>query len=440
MKNLSIFLYEWKHFTRSPFKIIAVLLYLLAGIYGLHKGASLYHKQHAAINEIEQKAAKEKQTCLNRYQGDSLVPSKEDWVNLAEPNWAIEYTQVYHHKSPSSAMVYSIGQSEQYGFSKKITRWASPYDDDLVEEIANPERLQIGTLDFTFVLLFLSPLLLLVLLYNIKSSEIEQGFMALIEVQSVSKNSWLVTRVLFYFLLVLFTNLLLIIFGGLQTGVFTAANKAFGQMLLYSFSYCTFWFVLFFFILQIGKSIMSNTLKMIGIYFVFAFIIPAAVSQYLSIQYPTNLMTEFADAKLEKRWQLWDKSDTLRLAELEKLFPAITKSSLLKNNDKRSTAIQESTSALENRLRKVSIQPIEEENRIKNAFISGTFWFNPVSFFHNRFNTVSQTHFDNYQNYRNEIQYLIDKQIGFLISEMWNDVKVDKKKYLEYDQKLKRLN
>lgn len=440
MNNLILFLYEWKHFTRSPFKIIALFLYLLAGIYGLHKGASLHNKQHAAINEIEQKATKERQTSLNRYQGDSLVPSNENWVNLSEPYWAIEYTEIYHHKSPSSAMVYSIGQSEQYGFSKKITRWSSPYDDDLVEEIANPERLQIGTLDFTFVLLFLSPLLLLVLLYNIKSTEIEQGFMALIEVQSASKNVWLVTRVLFYFLLVLFVNLLLVVYGGLQTGVFNTANEAFWQMLLYSFGYCAFWFVLFFFILQSGKSIMSNTLRMIGIYFVFAFIIPATVYQYLSIQYPTNLMTEFADAKLEKRWQLWDKSDTLRLAELEKLFPVIANSPVLKNNDKRSTAIEGSTSYLENQLRKVSIQPIEEENQVKNTFISGTFWFNPVSFFHNRFNTISQTHFDNYQNYRNEIQFLIDKQIQLLILEMWNDVKVDKKKYLEYEQKLKSLN
>ena len=439
MKNLSIFLYEWKHFTRSPFKIIALLLYLLAGIYGLHKGASLYNKQHAAINEIEIKATQERQVNLNRYESDSLVPPDRTWINLSEPSWAIEFAEVYHHKSPSPAMVYSIGQSEQFGISKKITRWSSPFDGDLVEEIANPERLQIGTLDFAFVLLFLSPLLLLILLYNIKSTEIEQGFMALIEVQSASKNGWLVTRVLFYFLLLLFTNLLLIVYGGLQTGIFSNANEAFWQMLLYSLGYCSFWFVLFFFIVKSGKSIMSNSLRMIGIYFVFAFIIPAAVYQYLSINYPTNLMTEFADAKLEKRWQIWDKSDSLKHAQLGKLFPHIRNSPILNNVDKLSAAIHESTSALENELTKASIQPIEKEKQIKNAFISSTFWFNPVSFFQNRFNAVSQTHYDDYQNYRNEIQRLIDKQIELLVLEMWNDVKVDKKKYEVYCQKLTHL-
>lgn len=439
MKNLDILLYEWKHFTRSPFKIIAFLLYSMAGIYGLHKGAGLYERQRSTINEIEQKAAEERQAHLNRYEGDSLVPSDRDWINLSEPNWAIEFAEVYHHKSPSSAMVYSIGQSEQYGFSKKITRSASPYDEDLAEEIANPERLQIGTLDFAFALLFLSPLLLLVSLYNIKSTEIEQGFMALIEVQSASKNTWLLTRAVFYFVLLILTNLLLIVFGGLLTEVFTNANETFWQILMYSIAYCSFWFVLFFFILLNGKSIMGNTLRMIGIYFAFAFIIPATVYQYLSVQHPTNLMTEFADAELEKRWQIWDKSDTLRLAELSGLFPTIENSPILKNNDKRSNAIHESTSALENRLTKASIQPIEEENQVKNALIKSTFWFNPVTFFHNRFNAVAQTHFDDYQNYRNQIQSLIDKQIELSILEMWNDEKVDKVKYLEYCRYLKSL-
>ena len=60
-------------------------------------------------------------------------------------------------------MVYSLGQAEQYGYYKRVTLFSSPYDADLSEELANPERLQTGTLDFAFVLLFLSPLLLLAL-------------------------------------------------------------------------------------------------------------------------------------------------------------------------------------------------------------------------------------------------------------------------------------
>jgi hypothetical protein len=39
-----------------------------------------------------------------------------------------------------------------------------------------------------------------------------------------------------------------------------------------------------------------------------------------------------------------------------------------------------------------------------------------------------------------QIQRLIDRQIDLLIAEMWNDAKVDKKKYEAYYQKLGKLN
>ena len=51
MKNISLFLYEWKHFTRSPFKIIALILFVLASVYGLHNGAALYQKQQAEVKK-----------------------------------------------------------------------------------------------------------------------------------------------------------------------------------------------------------------------------------------------------------------------------------------------------------------------------------------------------------------------------------------------------
>ncbi len=335
-------------------------------------------------------------------------------------------------------MVYSIGQSEQYGFHKRITRWASPYDVDLVEEMANPERLQTGTLDFSFALLFLSPLLLLILLYNLKSAENEQGFMPLIEVQNPSKNAWLLSRMLFYVLVVLLTNFLLIVYGAVLTPVFASASEAFGQMLMYSLAYLVLWSVLYFFVLQSGRSILGNTLKMTGTYLVFAFIIPATVYQLLSIQHPTNLMTGFIDANLDKRWELWDQPLNVRQNQLNELFPEIVDSPVAKDSAQLPAAIRESTAALDNKLKKASIRPVEKENRAKNAFIQSTFWFNPVSFFQNQFNLIAQTHFDDYQQYRDEIQELIDKQIRILVLDMWQDKKVDEQKYREYYQVLSK--
>ena len=188
MRTLRIFLFEWKHFLRTPFKIVAIVLFLVAAIYGLYNGSDLYEKQVAEIEDINEQIKEDQEMYLKQYEEGKLSPEDRPWVDMSAPFWAIRYSETYHFKEPSTAIVYSIGQAEQYGYYKQVTCWASPYDSDMTEEITNPERLQTGTLDFSFVLLYLLPLLLLILLYNLKSAEAEQGFLPLIEVQTTSKN------------------------------------------------------------------------------------------------------------------------------------------------------------------------------------------------------------------------------------------------------------
>ncbi|MEL6989524.1 MAG: hypothetical protein AAGK97_17065, partial [Bacteroidota bacterium] len=60
--------YEWKHFIRSPFKLIAFLLFIMAGIYGLQNGANLYHEQIQEIETIHKKVEKEKNEYLSYYE------------------------------------------------------------------------------------------------------------------------------------------------------------------------------------------------------------------------------------------------------------------------------------------------------------------------------------------------------------------------------------
>jgi len=432
MKNLKLFLWEWKHFVRSPFKIIALGLFVLASVYGLHKGANLYHKQTAEIETIEQSAQESRDKHLkSHYIPEIYTIENSPWVDYQDPFWGIWFSTPYHYKSPSPAMVYSIGQSEQFGFYKRIIFRASPYDTDLAEEIANPEQLQTGTLDFSFALLFLLPLVLLVLLYNLKSAESEQGFLALIEVQMPARNRWLLIRVCFYVMLFLLVIIGLLFYGATLTNVFEITGQAFGQQLLFSTLYLLFWSVLYFFILRNGKSILGNTLKMSALFLVFAFIIPAAVHQTLSILKPANLMTDLIDVRDEKE-ALSKLSDSIFQEKLIAMYPQMANSPARQDSINTMDIQTSAYSAISNQLNKKAIQFIEEENREKNRFISSTFWFNPVSFFQNKFNTISETHYDDYQNYRNEIQTLIDRQLDTMILDIWNGVKVDESKFRGY--------
>ncbi len=436
MSLLTLLLYEWKHFSRSPFKVVAVILFVLAGIYALHNGADLYHEQVKEIERIKAHNEKRKQETLAFYEQGKKGPDDRPWVDVNTPFWAIWYAVPTHFKEPSPAMVYSIGQSEQYGFYKQVTFQSSPYDADMAEEIANPERLQSGTLDFSFVLLYLLPLLLLILLYNLRGAEADMKFLPLIQVQIGSKGGWLLARIGFYFSLLVLILMALMLYGASLTGVFPDASDSFGKILLLLLLYLSLWTGLYFLVIRTGKGSVTNTLKMAGLWLVFSFVIPAIVHQWVSIRHPVNLMTDWIDAKRDERNKMYDQPDSVLQAKLNALFPEILESPLMRDSIRKNLALNRSATAMANELLKNSLHPIERDNAAKNAFIRRTYCFNPTTFFQNQLNALSHTHYQDYQDYREEIQVLIDKQIGILVLDTWYDVRVDKKKYLEYQQKL----
>ncbi len=432
MNGLNIFLYEWKHFSRSPFKVVALLLFVFAGVSGLHNGGNLYYKQLDEIERIKAATEKSRQKHISSYEDDNRARP-----DLRQPILAIWFSYIYHFKEPSPLLVYSIGQTEQYGFYKWINIRASPYDSDMIQEIANPERLQMGTLDFAFALLFLLPLLLMILLYNLKSAEAEQGFLPLIEIQVTSRNAWLLLRSAFYVILLVAIIVILLLYGALLTPVMSSPDSAFSQMLLYSVLYLLLWTAIFYFILRSGKSIMSNTLKMAGTWLLLSFIAPGIVHQWVSLSRPANLMTDIIDVR-DKRLALYAQPDSILQSQIYILFPEIIDGPTAMDSTQINLARNPGAYALVNELMKESIALIEADNQAKNVLIRSSFGINPISFFQNRFNRIAQTHYDDYQAYRDQIQTLIDKQIRTMILDTWDNMKVDKAKYVEYHKTLSK--
>lgn len=439
MNRIAIFLYEWKHLIRNPFKIVAILLFVMAGVWALNNGAALHHEQTLEIEKINKKIAEKEQETLAYFEKGETGPADRPWIDLSTPFWAIWNTSVYHCKSPSPAMVYSIGQAEQYGFYKKITLWSSPYDADLAGEIANPERIQSGTLDFSFVILYLLPLLLLVCLHNVKGTEEDRGILKLIQTQVSSQRPWVISRVLFYGLVIFLTVVALLVYGATLTGVLEEASSAFGMATLLSLVYLLLWLGLYSLVLIRGNSTITITLSMVGVWILFAFVIPAAAQQIVGIRNPVGMMTELTDAQRDDREQLWELPDSLYQEKVIALFPEIKESPVYQDTINRSAAMNRSAASLANELVKSSILEIEATNLERNDFIQVLSWINPVTLFQNQFNQISETHYQNYADYRNEIQTLIDLQIRVMVLDTWNGLEVNKDKYLSYKETLNQL-
>ena len=431
-KYLEIALIEISHLRRSPFKIISILFYMIAVIYGCQNGYNLFKKHNKEIMSIKANYEESIEKMLVKYEeieNGNLNKSRRDPTT---PYWAIWNTPSYAFKYPSSMMVFSLGQSEQYGYYKRVTNWSSTFDNDLAEEIANPERLAMGTLDFNFVLIYLTPILLIILLFNIGGLEKDLNFDKLIYVNNISKKYWLLARLSFYFVLLNIILFALLIPYGLLSEVFQNEAISFLKLSLLILIYNLIWFLIFYLINYWGKNSPDHAIKMISTWLVFCIIIPGAFHQVASLKYSTNYMTDYLDVSRDQRYAIFDLPiDTLQ-SELLKIFPKLQNTIYAADTSLNKSIVDKSISGLVNVLNKKVAKKIEKSNNDKNQFVKSYFILNPVIYFQNKINAFTKTDYYAYRSYRRYIQSIIDKKIDLILVDTWNNVNVNKGKYIQY--------
>ena len=436
-KYLDILKFESFHLINSPYKIISIVLYAISILYGCQTGYDLFKKHNIEIKSINSKNADFEKKMLVQYdeleQGLIEKPRRDPTI----PYWAIWNTPSYALKSPSPMIVFSTGQAEQYGYYKKVTNWSTVFDNDLAEEIANPERLALGTLDFSFVLLFLTPILLIILLFNVGGLEKDNGFDKLIYLNDFSKKSWLITRFSYYFL-VLFTLIcFLLIPYAVLSGVFTNELMSFFTLMVLIFLYIFLWVSIFYFINYWGKGSVDQAIKMISVWVALSIIMPGLFHQITSIKFSTNYMVDYLDVARDQRYEIFDMSTDTLQNELLESFPVLKSSLYAQDTTINKGIINRSISGLVNILNKKAAGKIEKESELKNNFVRSTLLLNPIMYFQNKINEVSKADYYAYRLYRENIQNSIDKKIELILRDTWNKEEVDKERYIEYLQEFK---
>ena len=445
MKHFIITQQEFKHFIRSPFKTISLFLFVGAAIYGLQNGYELLKTQQDEIAAINIKNNETIAEVVGWYDAGKKGPDDKPWIDVTTPMRAIWYTPALAAKEPSPLMPFSIGQAEQFGFYKQVSNWSSVLDSDSSGEISNPERLTVGTLDFGFVVLYLLPILVIVLVFNIGGLEKDFRFDQLIQTNIASRQKWLLARSLFYFVLIAVILLLLVIVYAAATGALSLDFLAVLKLYFYVMLYTLLWFVAFYLVNFFGNRPTRKTggsanqaLKMISLWLLFCVIIPGAVHQLASLKYPTNYMVDFVDAKREETNKIWDLPAEDIRNQLVKLYPKLALTKHAKDSIADSRIMGSSSSGLVNRLMKNTILTIENSNENKNQWIRNTYLINPVSFFQNKLSAIASTDYYAYKDYRAQIQSMIDKKITLLLFDNWNKKTIDKKRFIEYTEQFKQ--
>ncbi len=293
---------------RSKEVWISLLLITLLGVIGIIIGNKHLERQQEAIAEVKtyQEQHFDRQVSLhNENLGLLLYYAKFAYIN---------------NLNPLSGL--SIGQADVNPTVKRITIKTfegQKYDTDLV----NPMNLQSGNLDLSFVIIYLFPLLVIVLTFNLLSEETETGTWRLVVIQAKSKLGFIIPKLLIRLMLLYVVLIFLFFIAKLILNL--SLNFQFFWMLGLSMLYVLFWFTLTFFIISFKKSSGFNALLLLSVWLVLIVFIPAGINSYISSKYPVPEALNTAIAQRDGYHVKWDTDKLATVKKFYKHYPQFKK-------------------------------------------------------------------------------------------------------------------
>lgn len=290
---------EWRNlFAEKSFRLIALLFSLLLG-YGVFSGSDWFKEnaeRNRIINENQEKNFTEKRTQTALGFKGSNAPGNFQ-ADPSDP-YALGmslYTAVL--PTPSSALL-SLGQADILSSKAGVTVSTLQRTKADKTGLENPLSFLAGRLDLSFVVIYLLPLFIFALSFNLLSNEREQGILQLLLSQPISLKKLLTAKITAYFILIF-----ILVAGVSLLSVFIAA-PAFSTdfawrlalwMLLVA-GYALFWLALSALINSFGQSSAANALITSALWLVLVLILPALLNIAISAAYPIPPRSEMVSA------------------------------------------------------------------------------------------------------------------------------------------------
>lgn len=291
---------EINHFLRSKGAMGGLVLLLLVGCLSLLIGRQFVAKQQQAQAEIA------------RFQREHIarnVRYHQDEMGLLL--YYLRFTLV-NPNQPLNAL--SIGQRDVQNSIQSVTIRGlenQKYDTDL----HNPMNLLMGNLDFSFVVIFLFPLLIIALTYNLLSEEKEEGTLRLVATQARSTRLFLLRKMSIRILAV-FTVLLLLL-GIAVVALKLPLDNATWAFVAVAGLYLLFWFALSTWVISWQWSSGLNAVALLSFWVLLTLVFPAALNAYLINRYP---VPEALNTMIQQREGYHEKWDLPKAVTMDKFY------------------------------------------------------------------------------------------------------------------------
>ncbi len=302
----SLISFEWLRLCRSPMRVMAIVVFLLCGVGAVASGIQHlngWKQTHADLREREQSM---RDDALGWLRTGLKGPEDRSYIDVTSPRWADRYASAHMSVAPDPLAALAIGLSDVRGTWAPVaaTSGAKPFETHDPATLGNAEKLLSGNFDLVFVLTYLLPLLLLILLFDVGGLERDLGMLRLVRIQVGTRRGWLFKRILAPVLIVVGLVIVLCVVGGFWTGAIGSATERWALFLGLAIGYTFLWAALFGAVLASGAGTSSSALWMAGLWIGFCVVVPAAVRQVVAEEHPSLYATERTDAMRSKRYDI----------------------------------------------------------------------------------------------------------------------------------------
>jgi len=271
-----------KQFLRSGIAIAGISLLLLSGIISLFIGKSYLEKQR---DKIEATAVYQQQHIDRNVQ-----------YGHSEMGLLLYYLRFAYVNSINPLNGLSIGQRDvNLGIQQVTIRnlIEKKYDSDL----NNPASMVMGNLDFSFVLIYLFPLLIITFTYNLLSEEKEEGTWRLINIQSNAAKKVLLQK--WWIRSAFVTGTLLLLYLLAIPILSIPINASYLAMIAEGVLYILFWFIACAMVVGWQKNSATNAVSLLSIWLLLTIVAPAVINSLITTKYPVPeaMATELPTAK-----------------------------------------------------------------------------------------------------------------------------------------------
>ena len=428
---LALIQFEYQRISRSTMRFVAICVFLFCGFYAITSGAHHVEIWKQSLVELESRDLEQRTEALGWFANGAVGPEDRDWINITQPRWADRYAAAHAAMVPEPLAALAIGLSDIRSSWAVVsaTRGAQPFRTSDPSTLGNAEKLLAGNFDLVFVLAYLMPLLLLVLMFDVGSLERDLGMMRMVRTQTLSPRAWWFLRVSMPVLLVAVLVLILCLIGGVRTG---AIEATFDQWLSYcgiSLGYTFLWGLLFAAVLSAGTGSSTAALWMVGLWIGFCVIVPAAVRQVVSSQMPTLYASETTSVLRAERYEiLLGNIENYKgpfYAARPQLSPPVKTPARAIVSDMDRLVRQ---AAFMSEVEGVS-QNLSESEVSREAAVARFGWINPAYVYQRALCVLSGTESVSYRQHRQVILDSVKERQEALIQAQWKMKPVDKETF-----------